>query len=86
MAACDFIIPFSGEPEKVLNKAKSAVQAQGGTFNGNANNGSFKVTFFGNTIEGSYTVSGQDLQIAIDSKPFFVPCNTIESFLRKQIE
>ncbi len=37
MAACDFIIPFSGEPEKVLNKAKSAVQAQGGTFNGNAN-------------------------------------------------
>lgn len=83
--ACNFSIPFSGSPQEVLNKAKSAVQNQGGLFEGNETNGRFDVTVFGNTIKGSYTVSGQDLNINIDTKPFFVPCNTIEGFLRNQI-
>ncbi|MBD0332528.1 MAG: hypothetical protein ICV66_07720 [Chitinophagaceae bacterium] len=86
MSACNFTIPFTGDSQKVLNQARSAVQSQGGTFNGDANSGNFKVAVFGNKIEGSYTVSGQNLNITIDSKPFFVPCNTIENFLSKQIE
>ena len=83
--ACNFSIPFSGSPIDILGKAKKAVQGQGGAFRGNENSGAFQVNVLGSAIKGSYTVSGQDLTITIDSKPFFIPCNTIESFLRNQI-
>ncbi len=85
MAACNFSIPFSGSSQDVLNKAKSSVQSQGGNFNGDERVGAFDVSVFGNTIKGSYSVSGQNLDIIIDSKPFLIPCSTIESFLKNKI-
>lgn len=83
--ACDFKIPFTGSADEVLNKAKNAVQSQGGNFSGDSSTGNFDVTAFGNTIKGSYSVAGSDLNIIIDSKPFFLPCNTIEGFLKSQL-
>lgn len=85
MSACSFIIPFSGTAENILAKARSAVESQGGNFTGDVNTGNFNVSVFSNTIAGSYNVSGQSLEIIIDSKPFLVPCSAIESFLTKQI-
>lgn len=85
MAACNFSIPFSGDPQQVLEKAKSTVQGQGGNFDGDTNNGNFSVSVFGNSIEGSYSVLGQSMDIVIDSKPFLLPCNAIEGFLKSQI-
>jgi hypothetical protein len=84
--ACDFSIPFTGDPETVLAKAKSAVQSQGGNFGGDVNSGSFDVSVFGNKIAGNYTVSGQTLNINITDKPFMVPCTAIESFLKGQLK
>ena len=85
MAACTFSIPFSGSAEGVLDKAKKAVEKQSGTFTGDTSQGNFSVSFFGQEIVGGYTVSGNDLNIVIDSKPFMVPCNAIESFLKSQV-
>ena len=85
MSACSFVIPFSGNAEVVLRKAKSAVESQGGNFTGDESSGNFDVSVFGNTIAGSYSVVAQSLDIVIDSKPFLVPCSTIESFLTKQL-
>jgi hypothetical protein len=84
--ACDFSIPFTGDPAAVLAKAKNAVQSQGGNFNGDADTGEFNVSVFGNKIVGNYTVSGQTLNINITDKPFMVPCNAIESFLKGQLK
>lgn len=85
MAACTFTIPFAGETSLVLDKAKNAVEKQSGSFTGDTNNGNFQVSFFGQEIVGGYTVVGNDLNIVIESKPFMVPCNAIESFLKSQI-
>lgn len=84
--ACDFSIPFTGSPEEVLAKARSTVQSQGGNFNGDTNNGDFTVSVFGNKIVGNYTVSGNILNISITDKPFMVPCNAIEGFLKGQLK
>lgn len=81
---CKFSIPITDSIETMLGKARSAVQSQGGTFSGDGNSGSFQVKVMGN-IEGSYTVSGNELLISIDSKPMFIPCNTIEGFLKNQM-
>lgn len=84
--ACEFSIPFTGNPEDVLGKAKSTVQSQGGNFNGDTNNGDFTVSVFGNKIVGNYTVSGNTLNISITDKPFMVPCSAIEGFLKGQLK
>lgn len=84
--ACDFSIPFTGSPEEVLAKAKNTVQSQGGNFTGDTNNGDFTVSVFGNKIVGNYTVSGNILNISITDKPFMVPCNAIEGFLKGQLK
>jgi hypothetical protein len=84
--ACDFSIPFSGNADEILAKARSTVQGQGGDFNGDTNNGEFTVSVFGNKIVGNYTVSGQTLNIAITDKPFMVPCAAIENFLKGQLK
>ena len=85
MSACNFSIPFSGSADAVLSKARSAVQSQGGQLNGDAGAGDFTVSVFGNTISGSYSVTGQNMNIIIESKPFLIPCSTIEGFMKGQI-
>jgi hypothetical protein len=84
MAKCQFSIDFSGSAEDIFNKARTAVERQGGTFSGDANAGSFSINVFG-TISGSYSVSGQQLQISIENKPMMIPCGAIENVLRSQI-
>lgn len=84
--ACDFSIPFSGNADAILAKARSTVQGQGGDFNGDTNSGEFNVSVFGNKIVGQYTVSEQTLNINITDKPFMVPCSAIESFLKGQLK
>ncbi len=84
MAACKFLIPFNGSANDIFSKVKTAVQGQGGQFNGDDTGGNFDVSVFGNSIKGSYTVLGQELDIVIDSKPFLIPCSTIESFLKNK--
>ena len=83
--ACDFSLPFSGDAENVLAKARKAVEGQGGSFTGDTNAGNFHVSVFGNKIVGNYQVSGQTLQINITDKPFMVPCSAIEGFLKNQL-
>lgn len=85
MSACSFSLPFSKPAEEILAKAKQTVEAQGGNFTGDQSAGAFDVSVFGNTIKGSYTVSGSNLNIEITDKPFLVPCNMIESFLRDKL-
>jgi len=82
--SCKFKIPFTGSLEQSLNKARSAVEGQGGTFSGDETSGSFEVSVMG-TIKGSYTVLGNELDIVIDSKPLFVSCGMIEGFLKSKI-
>lgn len=84
--ACDFSIPFSGNAEAVLSKARNAVQSQGGNFSGDTSSGEFTVSVFGNKIAGNYVVSGQSLNVKITDKPFIVPCSAIENFLMGQLK
>lgn len=84
MSKCNFSIPFSGSADEVFSKAKAAVEKQGGNFNGDANSGNFSINVFG-TISGSYTVSGNQLNIVIEDKPMMIPCGAIENVLKSQI-
>ena len=84
MSKCSFSIPFSGSAEDIFHKAKTAVEKQGGSFNGDTGSGNFTISVFG-TINGSYSVSGQQLNIEIDDKPMMIPCAAIENALKSQL-
>lgn len=86
MPACNFNIPFSGSAADIHYKAQAAVQGQGGLFRGDDSSGNFELTVLGSQISGSYQISGQELQVTIDSKPFMIPCSTIQSYLSKHLE
>jgi hypothetical protein len=83
--ACRFTIPFTGKPGDVLSRAKTAIQSQRGALNGDDSAGDFNVSVLGNTIRGTYSIAGSDLDVVIESKPFLIPCSTIESFLKSKI-
>ena len=85
MSTCNFIIPFSGKAEDILQKAKSFVESQSGNFNGDIHAGNFDLSVFGNTIVGSYTTDGNELNLVISDKPFMVPCSLIESMLKQKL-
>ena len=44
------------------------------------------ISVLGSEIRGSYTIYGQDLNVSIDSKPFLIPCSTIQSYLTKHLQ
>jgi hypothetical protein len=85
MSDCNFNLPFQEPVSNIIAKAKAAIENYNGTFNGDETSGDFAITVYGNTIKGSYTVTGQVLNLIITHKPFFVPCSTIENLLVKEI-
>ena len=85
MSACNFTIPFTASPKNIMQKAKATILGLGGNFTGNETAGSFSLSIFGNTVVGSYTVSGQQLTVLIQEKPFLIPCSSIESFLKSKL-
>lgn len=85
MSSCNFSIPFSGDISLMLSQVRSAIESQNGRFDGDNTAGNFDVSIMSNAIVGNYVVSGQVINITISKKPFFVPCNTIENFLKSRL-
>lgn len=84
MSNCNFSIPFTGSAEDIFIRAKAAVEKQGGSFSGDVSGGNFSISVFG-TINGTYSVSGQQLNIEIHDKPMMIPCAAIENALKSQL-
>lgn len=82
--SCKLEIPLSLSPEMAVEKARSAVQNMNGSFTGDHRSGTFELNVFGNLVKGEYVIDDHILRLEVTDKPFFVPCSSIESFLRKQ--
>lgn len=83
MARCQFSIEFSGEAEELLQKAKNGITQAKGSFEGDANQGSFQVPTPLGAIKGAYTIAGSEITISVADKPMLLGCGRIESELRK---
>lgn len=85
MSKCEFAINFPGTAEELVARAEKAIAQAGGTFNGTAQAGSFKISTMLGSVEGSYTVAEPKINISIEDKPFLVSCSKIEDELRKYL-
>ena len=69
---------LDGSSADTLTRAKKAIEASGGKFNGDEVAG----TFSGKGVQGSYALMGKGLTVFIGKKPFFVSEATVESKIR----
>lgn len=69
-----------GNVAAALEKAKRAIDAEGGDLDGDTSSG----TFSGKGVYGSYSaVSGGKVRVTITKKPFYAPDGIIESKVRE---
>ena len=78
MAECSFQFKLETAPAETINKVKAKIEQEGGTFNGDDNQGKFSLPTPVGKIEGSYQVTSDELKIDINKKPAFLPCSMLE--------
>jgi len=83
--SCKFSIEFPGSAEKLVSKAESVIKGEGGKFSGGTTEGEFSLSTVIGSVKGSYTIEAQTMNISIQDKPVFIPCNKIESVIRKYL-
>ena len=86
MASCDpFTTGFSGSADQLFAKLSKLVHDNGGRITGNASAGTVSISTPIGAVDASYQVSGQDVTIHVTKRPFFLPCSTIESFVKEHL-
>jgi hypothetical protein len=85
MAKCNFNVSTSEPIGQLIDKAKKAITAAGGTFQGNVENGSYSIPTPLGKITGTYAVNGSSIAFTITDKPFLVGCSKIEEELKKYL-
>jgi hypothetical protein len=53
----------------------------GGTFNGDTSAGSFTVPVLGSDVQGTYSITGQNLNVVINKKPILASCGAIQNYI-----
>lgn len=87
MPSCKpFDVAFTGSAEDLFDTISTVIQNNGGTISGTPSGGtvSIRLPALGQ-VAGTFSVSGQTCTIHITKRRFFLPCGTIQSFLRSQV-
>ena len=85
MAECSFKFKIETDPAETIEKVKTKIEQEGGTFNGDENEGKFSLPTPVGEIEGSYQITADELKIDITKKPSFLPCSMLEGELKKRL-
>ncbi|MFN8348302.1 MAG: hypothetical protein U0X91_25090 [Spirosomataceae bacterium] len=83
--AHSFDIPFEGEAEQILDKARKAIESGKGSMQGDNAAGSFSLPAGISKIKGNYTVEANRLKVVITDKPIYVSNGMIENTLKKHM-
>jgi hypothetical protein len=83
--SCSLNIPYKKDISNLYNLGLNEAIAHGGGLSGDKQSGTFFVPALGGVFEGNYKVTNDVIQIEILKKPFFIPCNAIEVFLKSHV-
>ena len=78
---CQFTIPFTADKESLINRAKQEIERAGGILQGDSSQGNFRAKTPIGSIEGTYQIEEQQIQLIISKKPFLLSCNRIQKEL-----
>jgi hypothetical protein len=83
--AHSFDIPFEGNAEQILAKARKAIESGKGSMTGDNATGSFSLPAGISKVKGSYIVEANKLKVTITNKPIYVSNDMIENTLKKHM-
>jgi len=86
VAKCSFSFGFPISADELIGRIDTAMRGAGGEFSGDTASGFYSVPTPLGSIEGSYAVSGQTIQIDVLEKPVILTCGLIEKKLRQIVE
>ena len=81
MAKCSFSYEFPISAEDLVRRVDEAIEKAGGEFSGDSSDGAYYIPTPIGPIMGTYTVTGQTIQIEVTQKPVILTCNMIGSKL-----
>lgn len=84
--SCTFTINHSGNKLTLVDNLRAAILQVNGTFEGDESEGVFRGQTPLGGFSGRYNVSGDDITVVIDDKPFLVGCSRIEKEIRQYLE
>ncbi len=73
-----FSFKIKNSPAEAVERARAAAEKEGATFQGDVEGGSFSAL----GVVGSYTISGDTVEVAISERPFFAPLSIVESKIK----
>jgi hypothetical protein len=76
---------FTGSAADLYNEIATQIGQNHGTITGDAGSGSFAVPTPLGSVEGSYTITGQQITIQITKKPGVLGCGTICNYIKNNI-
>ncbi len=83
--AHNFDIPFEGNAEQILAKARKAIESGKGSMTGDNTTGSFSLPAGISKVKGNYVVEANKLKVTITNKPIYVSNDMIENTLKKHM-
>lgn len=84
--ACNITIINTEPKVALIDRLRTVVVSNGGTFNGDETQGNITVSTPIGDVEASYQIVDNNINIHVSSKPIFVSCNTIEEKLREFLQ
>lgn len=80
-----FIVKYPGDKTQLIDKIRQAVGSKG-SLDGNEQQGSFEGSTPVGSFEGSYIISGDNITVTIDKKPFLVSHSRIKDEFEKALK
>ena len=77
MAKCSFSFEFPISAEDLVRRVDEAIEKAGGELSGDSSEGAYYIPTPIGPITGTYTVTGQTIQIEVTQKPVILTCNMI---------
>ncbi len=73
-----FSFQITGTAAEAVEKARIAAEKEGAEFEGDVTAGRFSAL----GVVGSYSISGDTVEVAISERPFFAPLSLVESKIK----
>jgi hypothetical protein len=86
VSKCSFNFDFPISADELVRRIDTGIRGAGGEFSGDSESGFYSVPTPVGSIEGSYAVSGQTIQIDVLEKPILLPCSLIEMKLSQIVQ
>lgn len=85
MGQCQLVYRLKEPAAALLEQIRDLAREYQGEVQGNEHSGKLSLPLLIGTIDGEYTITGDQLELIITKKPFLLGCQTIDAVIRQYL-